>query len=58
MNLTNAEIAQRSGMEIRTLSRKLARTSPLLLREAITLQKTCFPNCSLEFLFKEDFNSP
>lgn len=54
-NLTNAEMAERSGMCLRTLSRKLARTCPFTLREAISLRNTCFPDRTLEYLFQEDF---
>lgn len=51
--LKQKDIAPILGIRPATLSSKLSGKSPLLLDEAFTIQKTFFPNSSLDYLFEK-----
>ncbi len=52
-NLTILDIAESVGMNRETLSRKLSGKSSLSLKEAISIQTTCFPDMDVQTLFEE-----
>lgn len=52
-NLTIGGIAETIGMNRETLGRKLARKCPLKLNEAFQIMRACFPDSSIEYIFKE-----
>ena len=52
-NLTILDIAESVGMNRETLSRKLSGKSSLSLKEAISIQTTCFPDMDVQKLFEE-----
>lgn len=52
-NLTISSIAKAIGMNRDTLGRKLSRDYPLKLNEAFQIIHNCFPDSSIEYIFKE-----
>lgn len=52
-NITILEMANMIGIRRETLSRKLSGRSPILLKEALIIQRNCFPNISIQVLFRE-----
>lgn len=54
INLGIADMATGLGYNRDTLSRKLAKKSPLNLDEAFHIQKQYFPDLDVRYLFAED----
>lgn len=52
-NLSINAMAPKVGMGRDTLSNKLRRKSPIALNEAYTIKHLFFPDCKIEYLFKE-----